>query len=152
MHSKLLINLCFALVGLYVTFIISTVSTGVPVLCGVVSALMHYFFLTVFFWMAAEAIHLHRKLVTALKPDIKGYLAIAIAICWGMLHAQRVHVCRMAAIVYAHIHPWIKCISFCSCSGSSIYCDIFTGSTLPELHPRPIVSFSIIKEVCFLNC
>ena len=81
----MLINLSFALVGLYVTFIISTVSTGVPVLCGLVSALMHYFFLAVFFWMAADAIHLHRKLVTVFKPDIDSYLAIAMAICWGML-------------------------------------------------------------------
>ena len=84
-HSKLLINLCFALVGLYVTFMISTFSPGVPVLCGLVSALMHYFFLTVFFWMAAEAIQLHRKLVTVFKPDIKSYLFIAMAICWGRL-------------------------------------------------------------------
>ena len=84
-HAKLLINLCFALVGLYVTFIISTVSTGVPVLCGVVSAFLHYFFLAVFFWMAADAIHLHRKLVTVFKPDIESYLAIAMAICWGRL-------------------------------------------------------------------
>ena len=89
-HSKLLINLCFALVGLYVTFIISTVSTGVPVLCGVVSAFMHYFFLIVFFWMAAEAIHLHRKLVYVLKPNIKRYVLIAMAICWGRLvHLER---------------------------------------------------------------
>ena len=84
-HSKLLINLCFALLGLYVTFIISTVSTGVPVLCGVVSALMHYFFLAVFFWMAAETIHLHRKLVSVLKPEILNYVSIAMAVCWGGL-------------------------------------------------------------------
>ena len=90
-HAKLLINLCFALVGLYVTFIISTVSTGVPVLCGVVSALMHYFFLAVFFWMAAEAIHLHRKLVSVSKPDISRYVLIAMAVCWGrlMMHLKR---------------------------------------------------------------
>ena len=91
-HSKLLINLCFALVGLYVTFIISTVSTGVPVLCGVVSALMHYFFLAVFFWMAAEAIHLHRKLVSVSKPDISRYVLIAMAVCWGrLIHLKRQH-------------------------------------------------------------
>ena len=89
MHAKLLINLCFALVGLYATFIISTVSVPVPVLCGVVSALMHYFFLAVFFWMAAEAILLHRKLVHVLKPDITNYVLIAMAICWGRL-ARRV--------------------------------------------------------------
>ena len=89
-HAKLLINVCFALVGLYITFIISTVSMSTPVFCGVVSALMHYFFLAVFFWMAAEAIHLHRKLVTVFKPDITSYLPIAMAICWGRLvHLKR---------------------------------------------------------------
>ena len=77
-HVKLLLNLCFVLLGLYVTFIISTVSTGVPVLCGVVSALMHYFFLAVFFWMAAEAIQLHRKLVTVFKPDITSYVTFDV--------------------------------------------------------------------------
>ena len=84
-HSQLLINLCFALLRLYATFIISTVSVPVPVLCGVVSALMHYFFLAVFFWMAAEAIHLHRKLVTVFKPDMLSYVSTAMAICWGRL-------------------------------------------------------------------
>ena len=84
-HAKLLINLSFALLGLYVTFIISTVSTGVPVLCGVVSVLMHYFFLAVFFWMTAEAIQLHRKLVTVFKPNITSYVKITMAICWGRL-------------------------------------------------------------------
>ena len=84
-HAKLLVNLCLALVGLYAIFIVSTVSTGVPVLCALASALLHYFFLVVFFWMAAEAIHLHRKLVTVFKPDIKWYLYIAMAVCWGML-------------------------------------------------------------------
>ena len=72
---------------MYVTYVVSTLSTGVPVLCGLVSALMHYFFLAVFFWMAAEAIHLHRKLVTVFKPDIKNYVAITVAICWGRLYS-----------------------------------------------------------------
>ena len=100
MHAKLLINLCFALVGLYVTFIISTASTGVPVLCGVVSALMHYFFLAVFFWMAAEAIQLHRKLVSVFKPDIVNYVYIAMAICWGRW-TQRVQRGRVSECLHS---------------------------------------------------
>ena len=52
---------------------------------------MHYFFLAVFFWMAAEAIHLHRKLVTVFKPDIKSYVAITVAICWGRPYVIRVN-------------------------------------------------------------
>ena len=138
-HSKLLINLCFALLGLYVTFIISTVSTGVPVLCGVVSALMHYFFLAVFFWMAAEAIQLHRKLVSVFKPDIKNYALIAMAICWGrLMHAYRetFQTNSTPALLY------IKCLCafplpFYSCS--CIHCDLLLSSILPQLHPPTIV-------------
>ena len=54
-------------------------------LCGVVSALMHYFFLAVFFWMAADAIQLNKMFVFVLKPDIDSYVAIAMAICWGKI-------------------------------------------------------------------
>ena len=135
MHTNLLLNLCFALVGLYVTFIISTLSMPVPVLCGVVSALMHYFFLAVFFWMAAEAIQLHRKLVSVFKPDITNYVLIAMAICWGRLaHLKRLreHVkmtCTLALLYCPHAHP--SC--FCSCS--CIHCGLLLSSVLPELHP-----------------
>ena len=123
-HAKLLANLCFALMGLYATFIVSTVSTGVPVLCGLASALLHYFFLAVFFWMAAEAIHLHRKLVTVFKPDIKWYLYIAMAICWGELvgaegvcreympSCYTLFICCSSLIVLAVVPFFIVVVSF----------------------------------------
>ena len=132
LHIKLLLNLCFALVGLYVTFIISTVSTSVPVLCGVVSALMHYFFLVVFFWMAAEAIHLHRKLVTVFKPDITNYLFIAMAICWGRLvHLERIME-RVTQFILHELPYCHLCIhGFCFYSCSCIHCGLLVSSTLP---------------------
>ena len=121
-HLKLLLNLCFALLGLYVTFIISTVSTGVPVLCRVVSALMHYFFLAVFFWMAAEAIHLHRKLVTVFKPDIQNYVIIAMALCWGRLvHVEKesntitsIFFVPYCLHVQSYLLQWFQLSSWCS--------------------------------------
>ena len=142
-HAKLLINLCFALVGLYVTFFISTFSTGVPVLCGLVSALMHYFFLAVFFWMAAESIHLHRKLVTVFKPDVDSYIAIAMAICWGELVQcgsglyTSLHVLFVSIIIIQSLE------FYCSYSGSSLHCHIFPCSTISELHSLRIVSSSL---------
>ena len=73
-------------------------------LCGLVSALMHYFFLAVFFWMAADAIHLHRKLVTVFKPDIESYLAIAMAICWGKVMQRE----GARVIVCSNVHNYIQ--------------------------------------------
>ena len=134
-HAKLLINLCLALLGLYVTFVISTVSTGVPVLCGLISALMHYFFLAVFFWMAAEAIHLHRKLVTVFKPDITSYLAIAMALCWG-----RLYICIQLWDVVKKCWMIFHITFYLLYSCSRIHCDILTSSKIPKLHPHTFVS------------
>ena len=137
-HAKLLANLCFALMGLYATFIVSTVSTTVPVLCGLASALLHYFFLAVFFWMAAEAIHLHRKLVTVFKPDIKRYLYIAMAICWGELIGTEGSMSGVYALLLHNVH--LLFLPYCSCSGSFFNCGSLLCSTLPELYSPAIVS------------
>ena len=84
-HRQLLINLSIALTGLYVTFIISTFSMAIWQWCIIISALMQYFFLATFFWMTADAINLYRKLVQVFKPDIKNFVAITMATCWGKI-------------------------------------------------------------------
>jgi hypothetical protein len=89
LHRQLLISLCFALLGLYITFIITNAVSSYPdilpsirPICGLLSALLHYFFLVTFLAMAAIAINLYRKLVVVFNADIPSYLPIAILICW----------------------------------------------------------------------
>ena len=91
LHRQLLISLSFALLGLYITFIITNAVSSYPdilpsirPICGLLSALLHYFFLVTFLTMAAIAINLYRKLVVVFNADIPSYLPIAILICWGM--------------------------------------------------------------------
>ena len=84
-HGQLLLNLCLALLGLYVAFIFSVHSSGVVVLCTIVSVVLHYFMLVVFMVMAAEAIHLYMKLVVVLGRTISRYVFKATIICWGKL-------------------------------------------------------------------
>ena len=62
-HGQILINLSISLVGLYIFFLTGAYLTSIPVLCGISSALLHYFMLVFFGWTVAEAILLYVKLV-----------------------------------------------------------------------------------------
>ena len=78
-----MLNLCFALLGLYLTFIMAIHITPVPGLCAAVGAVLHYFFLVTFMVMAAEAINLYIKLVVVLGTTIEHYSLKAAITCWG---------------------------------------------------------------------
>ena len=62
-HGQILINLSLALIGVYIFFLVGGHVTSVPVLCGISSALLHYFLLAFFGWTAVEAVWLYLKLV-----------------------------------------------------------------------------------------
>jgi G protein-coupled receptor 112/deleted-in-malignant-brain-tumors protein 1/hemicentin len=62
-HGQILINLSLALIGVYLFFLIGGLVTSVPTLCGISSALLHYFLLVYFGWTAVEAVWLYLKLV-----------------------------------------------------------------------------------------
>ena len=62
-HEQILINLCLALMGMYLVFILGANAAPVPVLCGISAALLQYFMLVFFSWTAVEAFCLYRKLV-----------------------------------------------------------------------------------------
>ena len=87
--GKMLLNLCFALLGLYIAFLISTSAESLQStqggrnICGLFSALLHYFMLTYFFWTAAEALFLFLKLVKVQRGSMNAYVYVAMAICWG---------------------------------------------------------------------
>ena len=66
-HGHVLVHMSVSLLGLYVTFLIAGFTTGVPGLCGVMSALVQYFFLVFFAWTMAESIFLYLKLVTVVE-------------------------------------------------------------------------------------
>lgn len=80
-------NLCLALMGLYVFFLISGNVTSVPALCGVSSALLQYFLLVFFGWTAVEAVWLYLNLVEVFGIQLytaKYTLKTAIP-TWSML-------------------------------------------------------------------
>ena len=82
-HGQLLLNLCFALLGLYMTFIMAIHSPPVPGLCAAVGALQQYFFLVTFMLMAAEAISLYTKLVVVLGSITDNFVQKSLIVSWG---------------------------------------------------------------------
>ena len=82
-HGQLLLNLCFALMGLYITFIFAVHSRDVPGLCAVTGAVLQYFFLVTFMVMAAEVINLYMKLVIVLGQKIHHFVLKATILSWG---------------------------------------------------------------------
>ena len=84
-NGQFVLNLCFALCGLYVTFMIAGYSTKHPFICAVSAALLHYFFLVTFMIMASEAINLYMNLVIVIGGRIGHYVLKATIISWGML-------------------------------------------------------------------
>ena len=82
-HGQMLINLCCALIGLYITFIIAQHSSFSRILCIIVAALLQYFFLVVFMLMASEAVNLYLKLVIILGSKVPHFTLKATVVSWG---------------------------------------------------------------------
>lgn len=82
-HGLLLLNLSFALIGLYGTFILAIHSTFSVGFCAFVGALLQYFFLATFLLMGAEAINLYMKLVVVLGSNIQHFVIKVSVLCWG---------------------------------------------------------------------
>ena len=87
--GQMLLNVCFALLGLYVAFLISTSAESLAEtkpgrkVCGFFSALLHYFMLAYFLWTAAESLFLFVKLFKIHHGRMTTYIYVAMAICWS---------------------------------------------------------------------
>ena len=97
--GQLLLNLSFALLGIYVMFIISLHATKPEPLCAVAGGFLHYFMLVTFLSMAAEAVNLYLKLVIVLGiPEfLKNRYVLKVAlIAWSkLLHTASIFVSRL---------------------------------------------------------
>ena len=82
-HGQLLLNLCFALLGLYLSFIVALHSKNTNGFCAFIGAVLQYFFLVTFTLMAAEAINLYIKLVIVLGRKIDHFVVKATVVSWS---------------------------------------------------------------------
>ncbi|XP_073472560.1 adhesion G-protein coupled receptor G2 isoform X3 [Aquarana catesbeiana] len=84
--SKILIQLCAALIGLNLTFLMDpwiAMYSEVPGLCISVAAFLHYFLLVSITWMGLEAFHMYLSLVKVFNTYIRKYMLKFCIIGWG---------------------------------------------------------------------
>uniref|UniRef100_F7AUR6 Adhesion G protein-coupled receptor G4 n=1 Tax=Ornithorhynchus anatinus TaxID=9258 RepID=F7AUR6_ORNAN len=84
--SKILINLCIALMMMNLMFLVNSWlttfrNTG---LCITVAVMLHYFLLSAFTWMGLEAVHMYFALVKVFNIYIPNYILKFCLIGWGM--------------------------------------------------------------------
>nr|DBA34128.1 TPA: hypothetical protein GDO54_001724 [Pyxicephalus adspersus] len=84
--SKILIQLCAALIGLNLTFLMDpwiALYSEIPGLCISVAAFLHYFLLVSITWMGLEAFHMYLSLVKVFNTYVRKYILKFCIIGWG---------------------------------------------------------------------
>ncbi|XP_053130190.1 adhesion G-protein coupled receptor G4 isoform X2 [Hemicordylus capensis] len=84
--SQILINLCFALLMLNLTFLVNSwlYSFHINGLCIGVAAVLHYFLLATFTWMGLEAIHMYYALIKVFNIYVPNYMVKFSVVGWGI--------------------------------------------------------------------
>lgn len=81
--GQLIINLCLALLGLYISFIVAVHSRHFNILCAIIALVLQYFFLVTFLAMGCESVILYRELVIIVGERKSGVAVKAALVCWG---------------------------------------------------------------------
>nr|XP_020665958.1 adhesion G-protein coupled receptor G4 [Pogona vitticeps] len=84
--SRILVNLCFALLMLNLTFLVDSwlASFNNYGLCISVAVFLHYFLLAAFTWMGLEAIHMYYALIKVFNTYIPRYILKFSIAGWGI--------------------------------------------------------------------
>ncbi|KAM6061311.1 adhesion G-protein coupled receptor G4 [Chlamydotis macqueenii] len=84
--SKILLNLCAALLMLNMVFLTNSwLSTfNQPGLCITVAVLLHYFLLAAFTWMCLESVHFYLSLVKVFNVYVPKYILKCCIAGWGI--------------------------------------------------------------------
>lgn len=83
--SKILLNLCAALLLLNIVFLANSwlTSFNQPGLCITVAMLLHYFLLAAFTWMCLESVHFYLALVKVFNVYVPKYILKCCIAGWG---------------------------------------------------------------------
>jgi hypothetical protein len=82
--NKILINLCLALIGLLVVFLVGIDRTSNQPACKAVGAFIHYFTLSALLWMGIEAFNLYLLLVLVFSRNINYFILKCCLVGWGV--------------------------------------------------------------------
>ncbi|XP_062819756.1 adhesion G-protein coupled receptor G4 isoform X1 [Anolis carolinensis] len=100
--SRILINLCFALLMLNLTFLLNPWLSSFQKrgLCISVAVVLHYFLLASFTWMGLEAVHMYYALVQVFNIYITRYILKLSIVGWGIPAAIVATVLAISRDIY----------------------------------------------------
>ena len=116
--AKFHFQLCLALLGMLLFFLIGIDRNENEVLCTAMSLLIHYFSLASVMWMGAEAVLMFQKLIIIFGNLTPRYFIVSSLICWckfiivaagGSFGSSSINTCQNLYLCYAvaFSRPWI---------------------------------------------
>ncbi len=113
--SKMLINLCVALLLGLVLFILASYAQGDTATCRVWAIGMHYFWLAALVWMVMEGANLYAVVVIVLGLKMEARYKVYCALAWGEYHGVAILVFEMIFIVaYVSLHCEDRVLAYAS--------------------------------------
>ena len=86
--QQIMINLCFALLGLYLVFVLGIDRRHPTALCVIVGFVIHYFLLVSMAWMLVEGVNMYLLFVKVYNVSVSNFMLKASLCAWGkILHA-----------------------------------------------------------------
>ncbi|XP_071811588.1 uncharacterized protein [Apostichopus japonicus] len=82
--KQILINLCFALLGLYLSFLIGIDRVNLKIGCTIFGALIHFFCLASVAWMCVEAVNMYLLFVKIFDSGVSRFMLKSMAAAWGI--------------------------------------------------------------------
>ncbi|CAK8694486.1 unnamed protein product [Clavelina lepadiformis] len=82
--TQIFVNICCNLIAVYVIFVAGIEYTGNSEACTLVTALLHYFLLTTWSWMATYSYEIYMGLVKVFRQGDDSYLVKAYVLAYGV--------------------------------------------------------------------
>ncbi|XP_006874780.1 PREDICTED: probable G-protein coupled receptor 112 [Chrysochloris asiatica] len=130
--SKILVNLCMALLMLNMVFLVNSWSASFQNvgLCITAAAALHYFLLVSLTWMGLEAVHMYFALVKVFNTYVPNYILKFCLIGWGIPAILVAIILSVKKDLYGIMSPvtpfcWIKDDSIFYISVVAYFCLIF---------------------------
>ncbi|PIK48777.1 hypothetical protein BSL78_14343, partial [Apostichopus japonicus] len=75
-------NLCLALLGLYLSFLLGVDRTDIPGVCKAMTSLIYFFCLSSVAWMSVEAFYIYMLIWKYKRSSIQHLVTVAVLLAW----------------------------------------------------------------------
>ncbi|XP_071848665.1 adhesion G-protein coupled receptor G2-like isoform X2 [Apostichopus japonicus] len=121
-------NLCLALLGLYLSFLLGVDRTEIPGVCKAMTSLIYFFCLSSVAWMSVEAFYIYMLIWKYNKSSIHHLVTVAVFLAWGLPAIGAILI-----FFLDHGHDYEETTDYCF------------------LHPGPVLYFGFLLEILLLS-